>query len=430
MTKPRNGGTVDTVNEFDSPMYREAVAQFDRVASLIGLDPNVADRLRVPQRSTVVSFPFRHDNYADVETIFGYRVQHLTTMGPTKGGIRFAPDVDLGEVAALAMLMTWKCAIVGLPFGGAKGGVRINPMELSRAELQRVTRRFTMEIISVIGPEQDIPAPDLGTNEQVMAWLMDTYSQHVGHAVPAVVTGKPPALGGSVARREATGRGLMFLLPEAARVIDMNLENATVAIQGFGNVGRYAAVAAHQMGIKVVAVSDISGTVYNPHGLDVEAVGKWVDEQRYLEGYPDAEFLTGEEIVTLPVDVLVPAAVQGVIHTGNAADVKARVIIEGANNPTSLAADGMLRERGVFIVPDILANAGGVTVSYFEWVQDVQKYFWTENEVVARLREIMIRAFHDVYSIATNEGVDMRTAALIRGIRRVADAKLVRGIFP
>ena len=411
-------------------MYREAVAQFDRVASLIGLDPNVADRLRVPQRSTVVSFPFRHDNYADVETIFGYRVQHLTTMGPTKGGIRFAPDVDLGEVAALAMLMTWKCAIVGLPFGGAKGGVRINPMELSRAELQRVTRRFTMEIISVIGPEQDIPAPDLGTNEQVMAWLMDTYSQHVGHAVPAVVTGKPPALGGSVARREATGRGLMFLLPEAARVVDLNLESASVAIQGFGNVGRYAALAADQMGVKVVAVSDISGTVYNPDGLDVEAVGKWVDEQRYLEGYPDADFLTGEEIVTLPVDVFVPAAVQGVIHTGNAADVKARVIIEGANNPTALDADDMLRERGVFIVPDILANAGGVTVSYFEWVQDVQKYFWTENEVVARLREIMIRAFNDVYSIATDEGVDMRTAALIRGIRRVADAKLVRGIFP
>ncbi len=430
VTKPRNGDTVDTVNEFDSPMYREAVAQFDRVAALIGLDPNVADRLRVPQRSTIVSFPFRHDNYAEVETIFGYRVQHLTTMGPTKGGIRFAPDVSLGEVAALAMLMTWKSAIVGLPFGGAKGGVRINPMELSRAELQRVTRRFTMEIISIIGPEQDIPAPDLGTNEQVMAWLMDTYSQHVGHAVPAVVTGKPPALGGSVARREATGRGLMFLLPEAARVVDMNLENATVAIQGFGNVGRYAAVAAHQMGIKVVAVSDISGTAYNPDGLNVEAVGKWVDEQRYLEGYPDADFLTGEEIITLPVDVLVPAAIQGVIHTGNAPDVKARIIIEGANNPTSLDADDMLREQGVFIVPDILANAGGVTVSYFEWVQDVQKYFWTENEIVARLREIMIRAFHDVYAIVTTEGVDMRTAALIRGIRRVADAKLVRGIFP
>ena len=421
---------MESVNEYDSPMYREALGQFDRVAALIGLDPNVADRLRVPQKSTVVSFPFRHDNYAEVETIFGYRVQHLTTMGPTKGGIRFAPDVNLGEVAALAMLMTWKCAIVGVPFGGAKGGVRINPMELSRAELQRVTRRFTMEIISVIGPEQDIPAPDLGTNEQVMAWLMDTYSQHVGHSVPAVVTGKPPALGGSIARREATGRGLMFLLPEAARVIDMDLENATVAIQGFGNVGRFAAIAAHQMGLNVVAVSDISGTVYKPDGLDVEAVGKWVDEQRYLEGYPDADFLSGEEVITLPVDVLVPAAVQGVIHADNANDVKARIVIEGANNPTSLDADDTLRERGVFIIPDILANAGGVTVSYFEWVQDVQKYFWTENEVVARLREIMIRAFADVHSIATAENVDMRTAALIRGIRRVADAKLVRGIFP
>ena len=416
--------------EFDSPMYHEAVGQFDRVATLIGLDANVADRLRVPQKSTVVSFPFRHDNYNRVETIFGYRVQHLTTMGPTKGGIRFAPDVDLGEVSALAMLMTWKCSIVGVPFGGAKGGVRINPMNLSRAELQRVTRRFTMEIINVIGPDTDIPAPDLGTNEQVMAWLMDTYSQHVGHSVPAVVTGKPPALGGSIARREATGRGLIFLVPQAANVVDLNPAEATVAIHGFGNVGLYAAVAADQAGLKVVAVSDISGGIYNPDGLDVPAASKWVEENKVLEGYPDADHIDGDAIFGLDVDILIPAAIQGVIHKGNAADVKARVIIEGANNPMTLEADDMLRERGIFIVPDILANAGGVTVSYFEWVQDVQKYFWTENEVVARLREIMTRAFDDVYSIALSENVDMRTAALIKGIRRVADAKLVRGVFP
>ncbi|HEY4607474.1 MAG TPA: Glu/Leu/Phe/Val dehydrogenase [Acidimicrobiia bacterium] len=422
--------TTSTGNEFSSPMYNEAAGQFDRVARLMGLDDNVADRLRVPQKSTVVSFPFRHDNYSEVETLFGYRVQHLTTMGPTKGGIRYASDVDLGEVAALAMLMTWKCSIVGLPFGGAKGGVRVDPMGLSRAELQRVTRRFTMEIINVIGPETDIPAPDLGTNEQVMAWLMDTYSQHVGHSVPAVVTGKPPALGGSVARREATGRGLMFLIPQAAGVREMDPNDATVAIHGFGNVGRYAAIAGHQMGTKIVAVSDISGAIYNPDGLNVDAVAKWVDENRFLEGYPDADFIDGDKVFGLPVDVLVPAAVQNVIRGDNAGEIQAKIIIEGANGPTTLEADDILREKEVLIIPDILANAGGVTVSYFEWVQDVQKYFWTENEVVARLREIMTRAFSDVHNIALNENVDMRTAALIKGIRKVADAKLVRGIFP
>jgi glutamate dehydrogenase (NAD(P)+) len=421
---------VESRPEFDSQMYNEAVGQFNRVATLMGLDDNVAGRLRVPQKSTVVSFPFRHDNYSEVETIFGYRVQHLTTMGPTKGGIRFDLDVDLGEVAALAMLMTWKCSIVGVPFGGAKGGVRINPMNLSRAELQRVTRRFTMEIINVIGPDTDIPAPDLGTNEQVMAWMMDTYSQHVGHAVPAIVTGKPPALGGSIARREATGRGLMFLLPQAAAAIELNPIGASIAIHGFGNVGRYAAVAGSEMNAKVVAVSDISGAVYNPDGLDVPALGKWVDENRFLEGYPDADFIGGDEIFGLDVDVLVPAAIQNVLRADNAPDVKAKLVIEGANNPMTLEADDLLRERGVFIVPDILANAGGVTVSYFEWVQDVQKYFWSENETVGRLREIMTRAFDDVHTIARSEDVDMRTAALIKGIRRVADAKLVRGVFP
>lgn len=416
--------------EFDSQMYNEAVGQFNRVASLMGLDDNVADRLRVPQKSTVVSFPFRHDNYTEVETIFGYRVQHLTTMGPTKGGIRFDLDVDLGEVAALAMLMTWKCSIVGVPFGGAKGGVRINPMNLSRAELQRVTRRFTMEIINVIGPDTDIPAPDLGTNEQVMAWLMDTYSQHVGHSVPAIVTGKPPALGGSIARREATGRGLMFLLPQTAAAADFNPAGARVAIHGFGNVGRYAAVAASEMNTRVVAVSDISGAVYDPDGLDVAAVGKWVDENRFLEGYPDGDFIDGDAIFGLDVEVLVPAAIQNVLRKDNAPEVKAKAVIEGANNPTTLEADDILRANDVFIVPDILANAGGVTVSYFEWVQDVQKYFWSENETVGRLREIMTRAFDDVHNIARAENVDMRTAALIKGIRRVADAKLVRGVFP
>ena len=416
--------------EWESPMYREAVGQFDRVATLMGLDDNVAERLRFPQKATVVTFPFRHDNYEDVDTLFGYRVQHVTTMGPTKGGIRYAGDVNLGEVSALAMLMTWKCAIVGLPFGGAKGGVRVDPMGLSRAELQRVTRRFTMEIINVIGPNSDIPAPDMGTNEQVMAWLMDTYSQHIGHAVPSIVTGKPPALGGSVARREATGRGLMFLLPQAAHHVGMDYTDARIAVHGFGNVARYAAVSAVEMGCRVVAVSDISGAIYDENGLDVDGVAKWTDENRVLEGYPDAEHIGGSALFGVPCDVLVPAAVQGVITNQNAGDIQASIIIEGANNPTNLDADPILRDKGIFVVPDILANAGGVTVSYFEWVQDVQKYFWSENEIVGRLREIMTRAFDDVLSIAGAEGVDMRTAALIKGIRRVADAKLVRGIFP
>ena len=416
--------------EWESRMYREAVGQFDRVADLMNLDDNVSERLRFPQKATVVTFPFRHDTYEDVDTLFGYRVQHLTTMGPTKGGIRFAPDVNLGEVSALAMLMTWKCAIVGVPFGGAKGGVRVDPMRLSRSELQRVTRRFTMEIINVIGPEHDIPAPDMGTNEQVMAWMMDTYSQHVGHAVPAIVTGKPPALGGSVARREATGRGLMFLLPQAANYVDMEVTGARVAIQGFGNVGRYAAVAAQEMGCRVVAVSDISGAIYAEDGIDVDKAARWVEEHRVLEGYPDAEHIPGPDVFGVPCEVLVPAATQGVVTIDNADSIQARIIIEGANNPTNLDADDRLRERGVFIVPDVLANAGGVTVSYFEWVQDVQKYFWTENEIVGRLREIMTSAFDDVLSVAMSENVDMRTAALVKGIRRVADAKLVRGIFP
>jgi glutamate dehydrogenase (NAD(P)+) len=416
--------------EWDSPMYAEAVAQFDRVAEFMSLDYNVGDRLRVPQRSTIVSFPFRHDDYKTVETLFGYRVQHLTTMGPTKGGIRYADDVTLGEVAALAMWMTWKCSIVGVPFGGAKGGVRVNPRELSRSELQRVTRRFTMEIISVIGPQTDIPAPDLGTNEQVMAWLMDTFSQHVGHSVPAVVTGKPPSLGGSVARREATGRGAVSLIPPACSHIDMPVKDSRVVIHGFGNVGRYAAVAADEIGMNVIAVSDISGAIHDEAGLDIGDVAKWVDAHGLLEGYPNADHISGDELFVLDCDILIPAAVQGVITVENASDIKARLIVEGANNPTTLAADDILRSRGVFIVPDILANAGGVTVSYFEWVQDVQAYFWSENEIVGRLREIMTRAFNDVLNISVKENTDMRTAALIKGIQRVTEAKLVRGIFP
>ncbi len=421
----------DTMSmEWDSPLYRESLAQFEQVADLISLDANIKDRLRTPQRSLVVTFPFRRDEYGRVDTVFGYRVQHLLTMGPTKGGIRYAPDVNLGEVAALAMLMTWKCAIVGLPFGGAKGGVRVDPTAFSRAEAQRVTRRYTMEIINFIGPDQDIPAPDLGTNEQVMAWLMDTYSTHVGHSEPAVVTGKPPSLGGSVARREATGRGLVSLVPAVASHLGMAYEGARVVVQGFGNVGRYAALAAAEIGCKVVAVSDITGAIHDDRGFDISALMRHADAEGGVKGYRDADEITPEALLGLECEFLIPAAVGGVISAENAADIRARVILEGANGPTTTEADTLLTDGGVFVVPDVLANAGGVTVSYFEWVQDLQNYFWSESEIVGRLREIMNRAFSDVLQIATSRGVSMRTAALIKGIERVASAKLARGVYP
>jgi len=420
----------DVARELDSPLYTEAVSTFNRVAERMGLDENVAERLRVPQRAMVVTFPYRHDDYSEVDSLFGYRVQHVLTMGPTKGGIRFAPDVNLGEVAALAMLMTWKCSIVGLPFGGAKGGVRVDPLKLSRAEKQRVTRRYTTEIINFIGPNKDIPAPDMGTDEQVMAWIMDTYSQHVGHSEPAVVTGKPPALGGSVARREATGRGLISLLPLAADQRGLEVDGARVVIQGFGNVGKFAALAASELGCKVVGISDHTGGIHDGNGIDVAAAMEYVENNRVLEGFAGGDVITNDELFRLDCDVLIPAAIGGVITSEVAERVTAKVMLEGANGPTMSDADPVLNDKGVLVVPDVLANAGGVTVSYFEWVQDLQNYFWSETEIVGRLREIMNRAFSEVLSVSIREKTDMRTAALMKGIKRVADAKLARGVFP
>ena len=421
----------DGLRELESPLYNEALQQFNRVADLIDLDPNIAERLRVPQRAMIVTIPYRRDDGSEVKSLFGYRVQHVLTMGPTKGGIRYAPDVNLGEVAALAMLMTWKCAIVGLPFGGAKGGVRVDPTSLSRSETQRVTRRYTAEIIDFIGPNKDIPAPDMGTDEQVMAWIMDTYSQQVGHTEPAVVTGKPPALGGSVARREATGRGMVSLFPAAAAQRGVKTDGVRVAIQGFGNVGRYAALAAAQAGARVVAISDVSGGVSNGKGIDVVAAMEHVDRHRTLEGFTGGgDRITNAELLVTDCDILMPCATGGVLTGANAADVKAKIVMEGANGPTTLEADGILNGKGVLVVPDVLANAGGVTVSYFEWVQDLQNYFWSESEIVGRLREIMSRAYEEVQSVAIKRKTDLRTAALIRGINRVADAKLARGVFP
>jgi glutamate dehydrogenase (NAD(P)+) len=416
--------------EWDTPMYRLALAQLDQTAERIHLDENLWERLRTPQRAYVISFPFRRDDYNTVETVFGYRVQHLLTMGPTKGGIRYDLDVDLGEVTALAMWMTWKCSIVGLPFGGAKGGVRIDPGSLTPAELQRITRRYTSEIIDVIGPERDIPAPDLGTNEQVMAWIMDTYSQQKGYTVPGVVTGKPVELGGSLGRREATGRGVVTCVAEACRQLGMSLEGARIAIQGYGQVGGAAARVAAAMGARVVAVSDVKGGIHRPQGLDVAAVDRWVAEHRFLEGFPGAERVTNEELLTLPCEILIPASVSGQITERNADRLQCRILAEGANGPTTLEADRILAARNVFVVPDILANAGGVTVSYFEWVQDAQKFFWTEDQVNGRLIDIMQRAFREVSDVAQAEGVDLRTAALVRGLGRVSEAKRRRGVFP
>ena len=416
--------------EWDTPMYRLAVAQLDQAAAKMKLDENIWERLRTPQRSLIVSFPFRRDDYHTVDTVYGYRVQHVLTMGPTKGGVRYDDDVNLGEVTALSIWMTWKCALIGLPFGGAKGGVRIDPSKLSRKELQRITRRYTMEIIEMIGPDRDIPAPDMGTDDQTMAWMMDTYSGQKGYAVPGVVTGKPIEIGGSLGRKEATGRGVVTCVTEACHHLKMQIQGARVAVQGYGNVGGNAARLALAAGAKVIAVSDVKGGIYNAGGLDLVKVDQWVKEHHYLEGFPGADAVTNQELLELDCDVLVPAALQNQITERNADRVRAKLLVEGANGPTSLEADAILRDRGVFVVPDILANSGGVTVSYFEWVQDAQQFFWTEEEVNERLTKILSRAFREILAVSVEKKVDLRTASLWRGIERVATAKAKRGIFP
>lgn len=416
--------------EWDSPLFRLAHQQLLKAAHIMRLDDNVRERLLFPQRALTVTLPFRRDNYARVETVFGYRVQHVLTMGPTKGGIRYHPSVTLGEVAALAMLMTWKCALMHLPFGGAKGGVQIDPRGLSRHELQRLTRRFSAEIIEMIGPDRDIPAPDLGTNERVMAWIMDTYSQQVGHAVPAVVTGKPVALGGTLGRIEATGRGLVYLVEEAAPAAGIDLRGARVVIQGFGNVGSNAARLLEELGARVIGVSDVTTGLYDPRGIRVASLLDYVEQHGELKGFPDAEAISGHELLELPCDILVPAAVANQITTANVDRIKCRLLAEGANGPTTLEADEVLQGRGVKVLPDILANAGGVTVSYFEWVQDTQKYTWSLHDVNARLRSVLLDAYRRTVNVSQRHQVDMRTAALIEGVGRVAEAKLGRGLFP
>jgi glutamate dehydrogenase (NAD(P)+) len=417
--------------EWDTPMYRLAVNQLDQTAELMNLDPNIWERLRTPQRAHVVSFPFRRDDYNTVETVFAYRVQHLLTMGPTKGGIRYDEDVNLGEVTALSMWMSWKCAIMNLPFGGAKGGVRIDPHTLSSDELQRLTRRYTSEIIEVIGPDRDIPAPDLGTDERVMAWIMDTYSQQKGYAVPGVVTGKPIEIGGSHGRREATGRGVISCTNEACRSMDFSLYGANVVVQGFGAVGRTAARLASMLDANVIAVSNLSGGTYNPKGLNIDAVSAWLKQNGDdLKSFPDGDAVTNSELLELPCDILIPAAIQNQITEKNAAAIRCKLMVEGANGPTTLEADAILADRGIRVVPDILANAGGVTVSYFEWVQGLQQFFWSEDEVNRKLIDLMQSTYRSVEHLANEKGVTLRTAALMRGIGRVKEAKHVRGVFP
>jgi glutamate dehydrogenase (NAD(P)+) len=414
----------------ESLLFKNAVKQLDRAADIMGLDPNINRRLHSPKRALIVSVPVRMDD-GNIQVFEGYRVHHNMTLGPAKGGIRYHHDVSLSEVAGLAMLMTFKCALMGLPLGGAKGGIRVDPSKLSRGELQRMTRRYTTEILPFIGPDKDIPAPDVGTNGQTMAWIMDTYSQEIGHAVPGVVTGKPIDIGGSLGREEATGRGVVYCLIEAAKHLGITLdEKVTVAVQGFGNVGSAAAKKMVKIGCKVVAVSDVSGGIYNPKGLNLDDVQNWIQKNKTLKGYPEASPVSNEELLELPCDILIPAALEGQITAKNAPKIKAKIIAEGANGPTSDEADAILSERGIFIIPDILANAGGVTVSYFEWVQGLQQLFWTEKEVNNKLWDIMSAAFARVLAISTEKKCTMRTAALIAGIQRLSRAMLSRGFFP
>jgi glutamate dehydrogenase (NAD(P)+) len=416
-------------HEMDSETYRMAVHQLDMASERLGLERGVLERLKLPQRCMVVSVPVMMDN-GETQVFIGYRVHHNLVLGPGKGGLRYHPSVSLGEVSALAMWMTWKCALVGLPFGGAKGGVHCDPTTMSPRERERLTRRYTQEILLVIGPQVDILAPDVNTNEETMAWIMDTYSMQVGYSVPGVVTGKPIVIGGSLGRREATGRGVVYCVQEACTLQKIPLQGARVVVQGFGNVGSVTAALMHELGARVIAVSDVQGGVYHPRGLDIPQLLKHQQEHKALVRFAEAETITNADLLTLPCDILVPAALERQLTVDNAGKIQCRILAEGANGPTTPEADEILRERGIFVIPDILCNAGGVIVSYFEWVQDLQNYFWTETQINRRLKQVLIRAFRQVYAAGNRTQVDMRTAALMLGVGRVAEGERVRGLFP
>jgi glutamate dehydrogenase (NAD(P)+) len=396
----------------------------------MGLDSNLHERLKFPQRSLVVSIPILMDD-GRVEVYTGYRVQHDSSRGPSKGGIRYHPEVSLGEVAALAMWMTWKCALADLPYGGAKGGVAVAPKTLSRSELQRLTRRYAAEIFPLIGPDKDVPAPDVGTDAQVMAWIMDTYSQQVGYAVPGVVTGKPLSIGGSLGREDATGRGVVCVTLQALRHLQIDIRETTVVIQGFGNVGSHTARIMHEAGAKVIAVSDVSGGIYNPRGLDIpKLLSTYKSAGQTLGDTKLGDPLTNAELLQLKCTVLIPAALSEQITKHNAAQLNCRVLAEGANGPTTLEADRIVQDKGIFVIPDILANSGGVIVSYFEWVQDAQRFFWKATDIQDRLNDLMTSAFQRTLHSATVKRTSMRMAALMNGIDKVAQAHMSRGLYP
>jgi glutamate dehydrogenase (NAD(P)+) len=417
------------LEEIPSP-YQMALAQYDRAVRHLSMDENLIEYMRWPRREFTVNFPVRRDD-GRIEMFTGYRVHHSTVMGPSKGGIRYSMNVTLDEVRALAMWMTWKCALVNLPYGGAKGGVLVDPKTLSMREKEGLTRRYAAELVPLISPHADIPAPDMGTGPQEMAWIMDTYSMTVGYSVPAIVTGKPIIIGGSQGRTEATGRGVIICMVEALKRVGMVDESKIkVSIQGFGNVGMHAADFAHELGFKVVAVSDVNGGIYNEHGLDIPAVRRYYTETGTLDRFPGAERVTNAELLCLPCDVLVPAAMEGQITENNAPHLRTKLIVEGANGPTTTEADDIIMDRGIHLVPDILANAGGVTVSYFEWVQGLQEFFWDKEEVFRQLQRILINSYDATAHMAEQHGVDMRTAAQMTAISRVGEALKTRGFYP
>jgi len=415
---------------YNHPTFQMACQQFDQVADHLEIPREDRDRLKYPKRSLVVALPIHRDD-GSIEVFTGYRVQHHLTLGPTKGGLRFHPDVCIGEVAALSMWMSWKCALCGLPYGGAKGGITCDPGKLSPTELERLTRRYTQEMIPFIGPQVDVMAPDLGTNQQVMAWIMDTYSVHMGHSVPGIVTGKPVGLGGSLGRREATGRGVGYLVNRATDTVGLDIGKATAAIQGFGNVGSITALCLARYGVKIIAVTDAFGGAYNADGLNLWDLEKHVAANKTVANFPGSQSITNEQLLELPCDILVPAALERQITKANAAKIKCRILAEAANGPTTPEADAIIAQRPeIFVIPDVLCNAGGVVVSYFEWVQDLQSFFWGETEVVDKLFRILETAFTQTVTMSRKQKISMRMAALSLGIKRVQEAKRTRGLFP
>jgi glutamate dehydrogenase (NAD(P)+) len=415
--------------EWDTPLFRTALQQFELALPYADVNESIAERLRYPERAVMVTVPIRRDE-GHVDVFPAYRVQHSSVLGPTKGGIRYDPHVTMGECAALAVWMTWKCALLRLPYGGAKGGVRCNPRELSLRELERLTRRYTSELRGVIGPQEDIPAPDMATNEQTMAWIMDTYSMQVGHAVPEIVTGKPVALGGSLFRHEATGAGVVMVIERACQRLGWKLAEQRCVVQGFGNVGGIAAQELVSKGATILGVSDISGGIYSESGLELASVRAWVTDHATLEGYPDVRHVSNSELLEQQCDILVLAALEGQLTAENAPRIDTKLVVEGANGPTTIEADAIFAERGILVLPDVLTNAGGVTVSYFEWVQDLGRLFWTRDEIRARLAEKLADAFDRVWSLSDEKNISLRQSALVAGINEVASALKARGIYP